>query len=90
MATRVIDGRHFVSGVFEDFPAAKAGLMAGDEIISADGMSFAPVTSFAGKTSQKVHLAIRREAQGTPLTCATAGAAPSPTISTFSMRAPRL
>jgi C-terminal processing protease CtpA/Prc len=67
MATRVIDGRHFISGVFDGFPAAKAGLAVGDEIISADGMPFAPVGSFAGRTSQKVHLAIRREAQGTPL-----------------------
>jgi carboxyl-terminal processing protease len=68
MATRVIDGRLFISGVFDGFPAAKAGLMVGDEIISANGMPFAPVGSFAGKTSEKVHLAIRREAQGTPLT----------------------
>jgi carboxyl-terminal processing protease len=67
MATRVIEGRHFISGVFDGFPAAKAGLMVGDEIISADGKPFAQVRSFAGKTSDKVHLAIRREPQGSPL-----------------------
>src|SRR5262249_3660356 len=55
-------------GVFDGFPAAKAGLMVGDEIISADGMPFEQVGSFAGKTSRKVHLAIRREARGSPLT----------------------
>jgi carboxyl-terminal processing protease len=68
MVTRVIEGQHFISGIFDSFPAAKAGLRLGDEIISADGMPFAPVGSFAGKTSRKVRLTIRREAQGTPLT----------------------
>jgi carboxyl-terminal processing protease len=68
MATRIIDGRHFITGIFDGFPAAKAGLMAGDEIIGVDGMPFAPIGSFAGKTSKKVHLTIRRDAQGTPLT----------------------
>ncbi len=68
MATRIIEGRHFIIGVFDGFPAAKAGLMAGDEIISADGMPFAPVGAFAGKISRKVRLAIRREAGAMPFT----------------------
>src|SRR4029079_15255953 len=68
LATRFINGRHFISGVFDGFPAAKAGLMVGDEIISADGLPFTPVGSFAGKTSQKVRLAIRRDARSAPLT----------------------
>ncbi|WP_162918304.1 S41 family peptidase [Taklimakanibacter deserti] len=67
MVTRVIDGRHFISGIFDGFPAARAGLMVGDEIVTADGSSFAPVRSFADKAGRKVRLAIRREAQG-PLT----------------------
>ena len=68
MTTRVIDGRTFISGVFDGLPAAQARLMVGDEIISADGLAFAPIKSFAGKTGKKVRLMIRREAQGQPMT----------------------
>ncbi|MGE3872425.1 MAG: S41 family peptidase [Parvibaculaceae bacterium] len=68
MATRVIDGRHFVSGVFDGFPAAAAGLVVGDEIISAEGSAFAPVRSFKGKAGKKVRLTVRREAQSEPVT----------------------
>ncbi|WP_119391420.1 S41 family peptidase [Taklimakanibacter lacteus] len=68
MATRVIDGRHFISGVYDGFPAAQAKLLVGDEIISADGSAFAPVRSFAGKVGKTVRLTIRREAQGPPIT----------------------
>ena len=39
MFTKVIDGKTFVSAVFPELPAARAGLVAGDEIISADGKS---------------------------------------------------
>jgi carboxyl-terminal processing protease len=68
VVTRVIDGRQFISGIFNDFPATKAGLMVGDEIITADGAPFAPIGSFAKKAGQKVKLTIRREAQGKPMT----------------------
>lgn len=66
MVTRVIDGRHFISGIYAGFPADKAGLMVGDEIINADGSPFAPIGSFAKKTGQKVKLTIRREVEGQP------------------------
>ncbi|MGE0005936.1 MAG: S41 family peptidase [Parvibaculaceae bacterium] len=62
MLTRVIDGRHFISGLFAGFPAADAGLEVGDEIVAADGEDFAPVGSFAGKAGREVPLTIRREA----------------------------
>jgi carboxyl-terminal processing protease len=68
MATRVIDGRHFISGIFAGFPAAEAKLLVGDEILSADDAAFAPVKSFAGKAGKKVQLKIRREAESAPLT----------------------
>lgn len=67
MATRVIDGRHFISGIFEGFPAAEAKLLVGDEIVSADDAAFAPIKSFAGKAGKKVRLKIRRAAEGEPL-----------------------
>jgi len=52
--------RGFVSGVIEGTPAQQAGLLAGDEIISADGASFQPVGSFRDKVGKQVVLALRR------------------------------
>src|SRR6185437_5637934 len=49
-----------VTGVIEGTPAQHAGLLAGDEIISADGAPFQPVQSFRGKVGAKVVLALRR------------------------------
>ena len=53
-------GRIFVSGVIEGTPAQQAGLLAGDEIIAADGTSFQPVGSFRGKLGKAVALTVRR------------------------------
>ena len=64
MFTKVMDGKTFVTAVFPDRPAARAGLLAGDEIVSADGKPFAPVGSFRGKNGEKVKLAVRREGHG--------------------------
>jgi len=62
--TRDIAGQTFVSGVLHDLPAAKAGLLVGDEILAVDGQPFQPVASFADKTGQSVTLRIRRKALG--------------------------
>jgi carboxyl-terminal processing protease len=62
--TRLIDGRHFVSGVLDGFPAAAARLTVGDELIAVDGAPFEPVMSFFEKAGQGVTLTIRREAGG--------------------------
>jgi C-terminal processing protease CtpA/Prc len=65
--TKDIDGKTFVSGVFPDMPADKAGLVVGDEIVTADGKPFQPVASFRGKVGDPVVLQVRRTADG-PLT----------------------
>ena len=62
--TKVIDGKTFISGVFPELPAAKAGLLLGDEIVSADSAPFEPVASFRGKVGKSVTLRIRRAADG--------------------------
>lgn len=67
MTTRVIEGRTFISGIFDGLPAAQARLMVGDEILSADGAAFAPVRTFTGKAGKNVRLMIRREFQGQPI-----------------------
>jgi carboxyl-terminal processing protease len=53
-------GQSLVIGVIEGTPAQQAGLLAGDEIISADGALFQPVGSFTGKVGRPVVLALHR------------------------------
>src|SRR4051812_16739094 len=53
-------GRSLVSGVIEQTPAHKAGLLAGDEILAADDAPFQPVGSFRGKVGKPVVLTLRR------------------------------
>ena len=64
MFTKDIDGKTFVTAVFPHMPGARAGLLAGDEIVSADNEPFAPIGSFRNKIGEKVVLKIRREAKG--------------------------
>lgn len=64
MITRVVDGRHFISGLLDGFPAQAAMLKVGDELIAADGADFEPVKSFVDKAGQSVTLTIRRQAGG--------------------------
>src|SRR5271163_41384 len=53
-------GRTFVTGVIEGAPARQAGILLGDEILSADDRPFRPVGSFRGKVGSSVSLEIRR------------------------------
>jgi carboxyl-terminal processing protease len=62
------DGRTFVTGVIEGAAAHQAGVLTGDEILSADGGAFRPVDSFRGKVGGAVSLSIRRTEGGTPTT----------------------
>ena len=64
ISTRVVDGRHFVKGVLDGFPAAEAGLEVGDELIAVNGDPFQPVKSFEKRAGQKVTLTVRRQAKG--------------------------
>jgi carboxyl-terminal processing protease len=61
-------GGSFVSGVIDGTPAQRSGLLAGDEIISADGASFQPIGSFRGKVGKQVELALRRAGTGVQAT----------------------
>jgi carboxyl-terminal processing protease len=55
--------RWFVGGVLDGGPARAAGLVLGDEVVTADGRAFQPVAAFAGKPG-KVALAVRRSSAG--------------------------
>ncbi len=61
-------GRTFVTGVVEGTPAYQAGLLLGDEILSADGRPFRPVASFRGKVGTPISLSIRRHPDGPAMT----------------------
>jgi carboxyl-terminal processing protease len=65
IVTRSIEGRTFIAGVLAGFPAERAGLLVGDEIIDVDGLPFAPVGSFQGKVGTEGKVAIRRTRDGT-------------------------
>lgn len=55
-----MQGRNMITGVIEGTPAQQAGLLAGDEIVLADGAPFQPVQSFRGKVGKEVVLGLRR------------------------------
>jgi carboxyl-terminal processing protease len=68
IATRNIDGKLFVTDVYDGGPAARANVKAGDEIVSADGKPFAAIDSFKGKAGKEVALTLRRKADGPEMT----------------------
>ncbi len=73
--TQVDDqGRTFVTGVIGGAPAARAGLLLGDEILSADGSPFRPVDSFRGKVGTPASLLIRRTSAAAPAPVAVSAA----------------
>ena len=53
-------GGSMITGVIDGTPAAKADLLSGDEIVSADGAPFEPVRSFQDKVGGQVVLTLRR------------------------------
>jgi carboxyl-terminal processing protease len=53
-------GGSMITGVIEGTPAEKVDLLAGDEIVSADGASFGPIRSFRDKVGKPVVLTLRR------------------------------
>jgi carboxyl-terminal processing protease len=63
-------GRTFVTGVIEGAPAQAAGVLLGDEIVSADNRPFRPVGSFRGKVGSPVSLEIRRASGAAPIAIA--------------------
>jgi C-terminal processing protease CtpA/Prc len=62
IASKEIDGKRFVTDVYDGGPAALAGAKAGDEILSVDGAPFEEIGSFAGKIGGAVTLQVRRSA----------------------------
>jgi len=62
--TTQIDGRHFIDLLLEGYPAERAGLKVGDEIVSVDGAPYHPIRAFRGKGGKDAAVAVRRSADG--------------------------
>ena len=67
IASATIGGKSFVTHVYDGGPAANAGILAGDEVVSVDGQPFAEIGSFRGKAGGTAHLMVRREADAQPI-----------------------
>jgi carboxyl-terminal processing protease len=57
----------FARQIFAGSPAEKAGLLRGDQVLSADGKPFHPVQAFQGKAGRSVNLKILRQRGASPL-----------------------
>ena len=64
--TQRLGDKIFIRGLLDGFPAAKAGLLVGDEILSADGTLYHPIQSLSAKVNQEVTLQVRRSLTGPP------------------------
>ncbi len=82
-------GRSTITGVIDGTPARQAGLIAGDEIISADGAPFQPVRSFRSKVGQPVMLGLSRAGAIWDLRDGWGGAMPQ-YLDLFNTRAPTM
>lgn len=67
MIVRPLDGSLFVSDVYDGSPAAKAGILAGDEIVSVDGASYSEIGSFRDKVGRTVDVKLRRSRDTEPM-----------------------
>jgi len=64
LVSRKIDDKVFAIDVYDGAPAANAGIMAGDELISVNGEPWSDVDAFSGKADQEVTVKIRRDKDG--------------------------
>jgi len=66
MFTQRLGEKTFISGVLDGFPAAKAALRIGDELLTVDGTPYHPINSFMAKVNQEVTLQVRRGLDSPP------------------------
>ena len=66
--TKEIDGKTFITGILDGFPASRAGLERGDEVLSVDGAPYRAIGSFHDKAGKTVAIAIRRSVGAEPKT----------------------
>jgi carboxyl-terminal processing protease len=59
VATKLIEGRHYVSYVFAGSPAEKAGIVLGDWLVQVDGKPFHPIRSFDGQAGRTLEILVQ-------------------------------
>ena len=64
--TQRLGDKIFIRGLLDGFPAAKAGLLVGDEVLTVDGAPYHPIQSFSAKVNQEVTLQVRRSLDAPP------------------------
>ena len=67
MIARPGNGLWFVSDVYDGSPAARAGILVGDEIIAIDGAPYHEITSFQGKVGRTVDVELRHRPGAEPV-----------------------
>jgi C-terminal processing protease CtpA/Prc len=67
MIVRQGNGLGFVSEVYDGSPAARAGILVGDEVVSVDGAPYHEVESFRSKAGKTVEIKLRRRPGEQPL-----------------------
>ncbi|MDQ6435994.1 S41 family peptidase [Mesorhizobium sp. LHD-90] len=67
MVARQRDGAWFASDVYDGSPAARAGILAGDEIMTIDGMPYREIASFEDKVGKAVEVKLRRSDGAEPI-----------------------
>ena len=60
-------GSLFVNDVYDGSPAARAGILVGDEILAVDGAPYHEIASFRDKVGQTVEIRLRRNAGAEPI-----------------------
>jgi carboxyl-terminal processing protease len=68
LVARRIDGKQFVSDVYDGSPADEAGIRVGDEVISVDGAPYEDIGSFRNKAGKAVEISLRRREHELPST----------------------
>lgn len=67
MAVEAIEGKLFVSDVYDGAPAQRAGVLVGDEILSVDGAPYHEIESFRDKAGKTVQLELVRHEGRSPM-----------------------
>jgi C-terminal processing protease CtpA/Prc len=67
MVARQGNGLWFASDVYDGSPAARAGILVGDEIISVNGAPYREIISFRDKVGKSVEIKLRRRPGAEPI-----------------------
>jgi carboxyl-terminal processing protease len=67
MIAKPVGGLWFVSDVYDGSPAARAGIVVGDEIAAIDGAPYHEIMSFRGKVGRTLEVQLRRRPGAEPV-----------------------